>query len=63
MRHDHDHPAFGVRDTQNTERHLRLVDPPTTADPCGNAIAGAFVAIVVLGCAVALLWLALRWTP
>ena len=45
MRHDHDHPAFGVRDTQNTERHLRLVDPPTT-DPCGNAIAGAFVAVM-----------------
>ena len=60
MRHDHDHPAFGPSRTQ--ERHLRLVEQPTT-DPCGNAIAGAFVAVVVVGCAAALLWLALWWRP
>ena len=63
MNRDTDHPSFGVRGPRNAERHLRLVEPPQHADPCGNAVAGAAVAVVVLGCAAALLWLALRWTP
>lgn len=57
-----DHPAFVTARTQN--RHLRVVPPPEThTDPCGNAIAGAFCAVVVLACACGLLALALWWRP
>lgn len=57
-----DHPAFVTARTQN--RHLRVVPPPEThTDPCGNAIAGAAVAIVIVACTAALVWVALWWRP
>jgi hypothetical protein len=58
----HDHPAFVRSRTEN--RHLRLVPPVESHDdPTGNAVVGAFCAIVVLACFCGLAWLALWWRP